>query len=55
MSSLTAKQVLKGLLDMNIGDFIYYIRENEAQGWDGPKVTRYAELLEAAEGLTSEM
>ena len=52
---LTAEQVLKGLLDMNIGDYVYDIREREAKGWFGPKVTRYSNLIKTAEELTNEM
>jgi len=48
---VTAKQVLKGLLDLGIEDFIYNIRENEGKGWDGPEVTRFADLLHQAKEL----
>lgn len=30
----------------DLGDAIYAVREREAEGWDGPKVTRYSEAVE---------
>lgn len=50
---LTAKAILKELLnDFHLDDNIYSVRENEGQGWEGPRVKRYAELITASRELT---
>ncbi len=49
---MTAEKILKELLfDYDIEDFIYDIKSDEGEGWDGPRVTRFSELIVAAKQL----
>ena len=49
---MTAEEILKELLlDHCIEDFIYDVKSNEGEGWDGPRVTRFVELIDAAKQL----
>lgn len=49
---MTAEEILKALIDeFAIEDYVYEVRECEAKGWDGPRVTRFNYLLEEAEKL----
>jgi hypothetical protein len=33
---------------INLGDLVYYVREREGKGWDGPAVTAWGEAVEKA-------
>jgi len=33
---------------IHLGDLIYYVREREGEGWDGPAVTAWGEAVEKA-------
>lgn len=48
-----AVRILKALLDeFSIEDYIYSVRDNEGEGWYGPRVDRFSQLIKEAKDLT---
>lgn len=45
-------QALNTLAAEHLGDFIHHVREAEGRGWDGPRVTAWADACKAVEKYT---
>ncbi len=40
---------LRGLFEEPLQDWTYSVREDEGQGWEGPRVKKYSESVDLAE------
>jgi len=45
---LEALQALSSNPHIHLGDLVYYVREREGEGWDGPAVTAWGEAVDKA-------
>jgi hypothetical protein len=43
---MNAKEAVRVLLKLGVGDMISTVRENEGKGWEGPKVKAWSDAIQ---------